>query len=147
MRNIILGAILIIFIILCGGIYAWNGREGVRTGYQGYVKIVPIATTTIVSNLEKNGCTLKGENCHYHYEKDSLYVNLYRYDIHPFGPGGSYQIKGNAIYSEFDLEGRRDSQKFETALRTLLQKSGYPVTPIDGTWTITGETDRTGVQY
>lgn len=140
---------IILIVAVYAGWYMWTGREGVRTYYQGYVQIEPIATEVLIERLEKSGCTENGTSCHYAFdkEKSTLSVNLYKKGLTPFGPGGGFKISDNKLYAGFDIEGRRDPKKFENAVREQIQKAGGAVVPVKDTWTITQTHDTTGVVY
>lgn len=146
-KSIIIFAIIIIVTSIAW--YMWTGREGVRTYYQGYVQIEPIATEVLIERLEQNGCTENGTSCHYVFDKENstLSVNLYKKGLKPFGPGGGFRISENKLYAGFDIEGRRDYKKFENAVREQIQKVGGVIVPLEGTWTIIKTSDTTNVVY
>jgi hypothetical protein len=145
-KLLILTAIIAIGIV---GWYLWTGREGVRTYYQGYVQIEPVSFDVVIERLKKVGCTEQGLTCHYVLDSvsNTLRVNLYEKDTEPFEPGGGFEISDNKAYGDFDIPGRRNSKKFEAALRAQIRRAGNVVNPIEGTGVVTNASDATGVVY
>lgn len=141
--------LVVLIIVGSAGWYIWTGRDGVRTYYQGHAQIESVTMDVVIERLEKTGCTEQSKTCHYVFDKEKnvLYVNLYAKGRKPFGPGGTFKISDNKVYGSFDIEGRRSTKRFETALKDLIKNTGNVVTPIDGTWTVTKTSDATGLVY
>ena len=141
--------VIVIVLIVLTSWYFWNGREGVRNYYEGYMQIEPVSVSAIIGLLEKAGCTENGSSCHYVTDnnKNNLYINLFAKGVVPFGPGDRLDIVGSKVYSSADLKGRRSPKIFENYIKDEILRSGGVVKPIDGTLIITKTYDSTGRIY